>query len=456
MSNTRTHSLGLLLATVAWSILTGWLLLAPRDCRAWPVGARPSSECATQEPPAPPTIWSRVSARTKSLLNTPSDPRAEALARLQVPVWHAAGLRGKGVKVAVLDSGWKGYRDALGKVLPRTVTVRSFRKDGNLEARESQHGILCAELIHTLAPEAELLFANWEPETPSAFLDAVRWARQQGAKVISCSVIMPTWSDGEGGGQVHRELQEALNGAVFVASAGNTALRHWGGVVAPDNDGWHQWTRGRSDNAVRPLGQERVSVELTGGGDAVLEVSVVDTARKGERVAVARTPGAEGENIAVAKFEPAVGGRYAARVRQVRPAKGKAWPIHVTVLGGKLAHVTTYGSIPFPGDGAGVLAVGAVDEYGQRLAYSSCGAEGGSSKPNLCAVVPFHSRWRPEQPFAGTSSAAPQAAGLLALGWSREPRWSARQVQQWLMRHAKPVGKDKRETGAGIVRLPAS
>jgi hypothetical protein len=108
----------------------------------------------------------------------PTAPPASAphLARLGVDRWHLAGCRGQGVKVAILDSGFRGYRDHLGSSLPSKVTVRSFRHDGNLEAKDSQHGILCGEVIHALAPEAELLFANWEPEHPDRFLDAVRWA----------------------------------------------------------------------------------------------------------------------------------------------------------------------------------------------------------------------------------------------------------------------------------------
>src|SRR5262245_24582437 len=76
--------------------------------------------------------------------------------------WHKAGHRGQGVTIAVLDSGFKGYREALGGVLPAKVQTKSFRKDGRLEARDSQHGILCAEVIHRVAPDAKLLFANWE------------------------------------------------------------------------------------------------------------------------------------------------------------------------------------------------------------------------------------------------------------------------------------------------------
>src|SRR5262249_47933057 len=140
----------------------------------------------------------------------PELQRARLLARLGVDRWYKAGHRGQGVKVAILDSGFRGYRAHLGKALPATAAVRSFRLDGNLEARDSQHGILCGEVVHALAPAADILLANWEPDRSEQFLAAVRWARQQGARLLSCSVIMPSWSDGEGNGAVHEELTKLL------------------------------------------------------------------------------------------------------------------------------------------------------------------------------------------------------------------------------------------------------
>ncbi len=110
----------------------------------------------------------------------PVERRAEMFHLLGTPGWHSAGHRGRGVKVAILDSGFCGYRAHLGKALPARVTVHSFRHDGNLEARNSQHGVLCGEVVHALAPEAELLLANWETDRPEQFLEAVRWARNQG------------------------------------------------------------------------------------------------------------------------------------------------------------------------------------------------------------------------------------------------------------------------------------
>src|SRR5262249_10107179 len=162
-----------------------------------------------------------------------------------------------------------GYRAYLGKALPERVTVQSFRRDGDLEARDSRHGILCGEAVHALAPEAELLLANWEPERPERFLAAVRWARRQGARGGACPAIMPTWSDGEGHGPVHEALARILGPGdrpgdlLCFASAGNTALRHWGGPFRaggradPARGGWHEWAPGRAANPIRPWGGER-------------------------------------------------------------------------------------------------------------------------------------------------------------------------------------------------------
>src|SRR5262245_20752209 len=176
----------------------------------------------------------------------PAIQRTKHLARMLVDRWHQAGHLGQGVKVAILDSGFRGYRDYLGKALPARVATASFRLDHDLEARDSQHGILCGEVIHAIAPEAEILLANWEPDSPDSWLAAGGWAREQGAKFISCSVIMPSWSDGEGHGPVHVTLGRIVSDGsvagdvVCCASAGNTAQRHWTGPFQAGACGWHE------------------------------------------------------------------------------------------------------------------------------------------------------------------------------------------------------------------------
>jgi subtilisin family serine protease len=383
----------------------------------------------------------------------PSALRARLLADMGVPAWHTNGWRGQGIKVAVLDSGFRGYKTHLGEALPEHVTARSFRVDGNLEAKDSQHGILCGEVVHAIAPEAELLFANWEAEQPEQFLEAVRWARRQGARIITCSLIMPTWSDGEGGGAVHKALAEALGKGdqpediLFFASAGNTAQRHWGGSFHDGGDGRHEWASGRTDNLIRPWEGEKPSVELCWRPGAVYELSVQDLTTERE---AGRCEAKIGDShcCAAVKFDPEAGHTYAARVRLVR---GKPGSFHLTVLGGGLEQTTLHGSVPFPADGGEVVAVGAEDREGRRQEYSSCGPNGTSLKPDFAAVVPFPSLWR-TRPFSGTSAAAPQAAGLAALLRSAHPDWPADRSRQSLLRASRRP--DAPDLGSGEIHLP--
>jgi Subtilase family len=407
---------------------------------------------------APPA--SRPSASIEQTQDSPATSEAPALERklhlanLGVLRSHQHGQLGKGVKIAVLDSGFRDYRQFLGKGLPAKVTVRSFRNDRNLEARDSQHGILCGEVLHALAPDAELLFVNWEPDSPQAFLDAARWAKDQGAKVMSCSLIMPSWSDGEGGGEVHRGLAPILRDVLFFASAGNTAERHWCGLFAPNDSGWHQWHDNAADNTLKPWGNERVAVEFYGPTQSAFELSIW---RRGIPVgkSVLQTDATKTAGRAVVRFEPAAGATYQVKVRCVDSPVTKNEAFHLVVLGGSLEHTTNRGSIPFPGDGAYVTAIGAVDGKGERLNYSSCGPNSRLPKPDFVATVPFPSLCR-ERPFAGTSAAAPQAAGLAALLWSSHANWTAAQLTQAMRDSAVDLGPPGHdwETGYGLIRLP--
>ena len=380
--------------------------------------------------------------------------REDLLDRLGVTRWHNAGIRGAGVKVAVLDTGFRGYRDFLGSSLPGDVTVRSFRADGNLEAKDSQHGILCGEVIHTLAPAAELLFANWEPDNPEAFLNAVRWAKAEGARVISCSVIMPSWSDGDGHGSIHQALAQILGSDVlFCASAGNTAKRHWCGRFRDRGDGYHAWDDGHIDNALSRLGSERVSVELCWKPGPDYDLNVVDR-DTGEVVASSPARAERERGAAVARFFPRPERRYAIEVHRSR---GTPASFHLVALssGSELEFSDRHGSVCFPADGPEVIAVGAVDGTGQRMPYSSCGRGPGDLKPDLVARVPFPSRSR-EMPFGGTSAAAPQASALGALLLSRDPSLTSQQVRQQFRSFAVRTDPNAPscETGFGLIRLP--
>jgi subtilisin family serine protease len=407
------------------------------------------------------TFVSEEAAPYHGPVEVPADPgraRAEFLSRTGITQWHEQGIRGLGIKIALLDSGFRGYRTQLGMALPSHVTCRSFRLDGNLEARDSQHGILCGEVIHAVAPDAELLLANWEPDRPDLFLEAVAWAKGQGARIISCSLIMPSWSNGEGGGSVDQALGELLgsgnaaNDVLFFGSAGNTANRHWRGAFHKGADGYHEWEPGQTANPLTPWSSEQVSVELYGSDDPPGDLEVVNE-ENGCRVGVLRRASETQLSWESVRFQPKPGAYYSVRLH----GSTKKSPVfHLVVLGGNLLYARADGSVSFPADGDRALAVGAVDSQGQRLEYSSCGRSDHGPKPDFVAMVPFPSLWR-QRPFSGTSAAAPQAAAIAALCMSRHPNLSAAQVRSLLQQSARdlgPPGPDC-ETGFGLICLPA-
>jgi subtilisin family serine protease len=403
-------------------------------------------------------VGDEAEPRQPAAATPPAGPKELVLTRLGVDRWLAAGFRGRGVKVAVIDTGFRGWRNQLGKALPDHVTARSFRADGNLEFRDSQHGILCGEVIHTLAPDADLLFANWDPGHEDQFLAAVRWAREQGARALSVSVITPSWSDGEGGGAMHRALSDLLGPGtrsadlLCFASAGNTTDRHWAGHFRDGGDGWHLWHDKQTDNGLRPWGDDDVYVEMYGRAGGSYELCVFDSDTGKEIGHAATNPRQTDRLSAAVRFTPASGHGYRVRVRHVA---GPVGDFHITTTFGTLDCTTPGANVCFPGDGKEVIALGAVDKDGHRQDYSACGTNLPRPKPDLVAVVPFPSGFR-DRPFGGTSAAAPQAAALAALFWSRHHDWNAARVRQALQSAAIDLntpGPDY-ETGYGLIHTP--
>src|SRR5262249_28065062 len=97
-----------------------------------------------------------------------------------------------------------------------------------------------------------------------------------------CSIIVPSWSDGAGGGDFHRELAKILGSGnapadlLCFACAGNTAQRHWSGRFHANANGFHEWQPGQHLNTVTPWGGQRVSVELYGQRGTQYELCVRD------------------------------------------------------------------------------------------------------------------------------------------------------------------------------------
>lgn len=140
------------------------------------------------------------------------------------------------VKVCILDVGFSGYQALLGTELPSSVTVRSFRSDGDLFV--SEHGTACAEVVHDMAPDAEILLVNFGTDVEHR--NAVNWIIDQDVDIISCSVGWFNIGAGDGTGPICEDVKNAHDsGIIWISAAGNNADTHWEASFRnPDLDDW--------------------------------------------------------------------------------------------------------------------------------------------------------------------------------------------------------------------------
>lgn len=147
---------------------------------------------------------------------------------------------GKNVKICILDLGFMGYSSLKGTELPSEVVTRSFRWDGDIQAGIS-HGAACAEIVHDMAPDAQLYLVNFDTDVEQHL--AVQWIASQGINVISYSIGWYDAGDGKGTGPIDEDVTVAAeNGITWASSAGNEAVNHYEGTFSdPDHNGWHNF-----------------------------------------------------------------------------------------------------------------------------------------------------------------------------------------------------------------------
>jgi hypothetical protein len=169
-------------------------------------------------------------------------------------IWQAAGITGKGIKVGVLDRGFDGYRSLLGGDLPVNVTVKSFIAGLEADQAGTVHGSAVAEIIHDIAPGAELFFAAYDTDVEQR--QAIDWLVSQGVRIIShsgSSVYGPM--DGTGADALMVD-EIVASGVLWVNSAGNRGYTHYrASFQDADGDGYHEFGPGDELMEFVPVGQ---------------------------------------------------------------------------------------------------------------------------------------------------------------------------------------------------------
>ena len=159
-----------------------------------------------------------------------------------------SGLSGEGVKVGVISDGVDAWTSARSRGdLPSRIEINPNQDS------EGHEGTALLEIIHDLAPDAELAFSGSESSLGMA--QAILWLANdafegEGADVIVDDLgyyFQPFFEDGI----VAQAAADAVaGGAVFASAAGNHAQEHYEGDFVDGGDGFHAFD-GSSDITMR-------------------------------------------------------------------------------------------------------------------------------------------------------------------------------------------------------------
>jgi subtilisin family serine protease len=142
--------------------------------------------------------------------------------------WAIGGSTGKGVKVAVVDSGVDKVHPRVGGVAGAVVieaddSPQGFRAVEGAHEDLVGHGTACAGIIRSLAPEADIysvrvLGANLKGRG-ALFVSGIRWAIDNGMRVVNMSLSSKSeqWF-----APLHEIADEAyFRGVILVCAANN-------------------------------------------------------------------------------------------------------------------------------------------------------------------------------------------------------------------------------------------
>jgi hypothetical protein len=182
----------------------------------------------------------------------------EEVTKTNADDWHAAGFTGAGVKVGIIDyfDGTLWNNAAAAGELPATPAGTFCKCEGTTYdiwtvSPGQLHGQAVAEVIHEMAPGAQLYLAT--VCTTTDLQDAVDYFDAQGVAVISRSLTAEYDGPGNGTRPIATVMDNAVaDGMVWFNSAGNSAGdgvseigSYWrGGWTDTDSDGWLDFTPG--------------------------------------------------------------------------------------------------------------------------------------------------------------------------------------------------------------------
>lgn len=394
---------------------------------------------------------------------------SEGVTRTLATDWHGSGLDGKGVKVGVLDLGFMGYKTRItGGELPTDVITRSFVGGGSQADfwNGSSHGVACAEIVHDMAPGAQLYLVNFGTEVE--WSDAVDWLVAQGVDLISFSAGWPLGGPGDGSGQLAEKVTAVRDaGVLWVNAAGNSAQRHWMGSFTnpdphePGDPRWHNFSGTDETNEMTVTGDFDIVIGLRwddAWGESANDYDLfLFRDQGGELNEVARSENVQNgddDPLEVITYNAPPSGVY--HIAISKQADALIRTLELFSYYQDLQYRTVTSSLAVPADSPGSLTVAAT--YWADDVLEDFSARGptrdGRLKPDLAAPDGVGvSTEAYAGGFYGTSASAPHVAGAAALAMETLPSLTPTGIQTWLEDRALDLGEAGKDKAFGAGRL---
>ena len=386
---------------------------------------------------------------------------SEGFALIRARENHAVGAKGQGVKVAIIDGGFKGAKE-LREDMPESWWYHDYTGEG-IYAGTDAHGTACAEVVHDVAPEAELYL--YKVEDIVDLENAKDRCIDNEVAIVNYSATWVNEGFGDGRGLVCDIVNDAAdNGILWVNAVGNYAQKHYAGFWHDsDADNRHDFAAGDDMvNLVAEIG-DAIRVTLTWDdwptttADYDLYLYYQDEFDNIQEVDKSTdVQGAGGAPVEFIEYYAGRKGTYGisvVRVSEAEPKNFRVWSWHHDI-----EYPVPASSLGIPSDARGALSVGAIQydqwDLGTLASYSSRGPTAdGRTKPDLVAPAGVTTISYGAGEFIGTSAASPHVTGAAALLKSTNPALSRDDLWQALVQATVDLGEPGKDNSTGYGKL---